>query len=66
MTPKNVVTLVNPGKDMKICTFLWIYYGYPSSSYEGVNVEQMRYECGKRMAKREDAKPDVVAGVPDS
>ncbi|MBP5773754.1 MAG: amidophosphoribosyltransferase, partial [Eubacterium sp.] len=66
MTPKNVVTLVNPGKDMKICTFLWIYYGYPASSYEGVNVEWMRYECGKRMAKRDNVKPDVVAGVPDS
>ena len=66
MTPKNVVTLVNPGKEMKICTFLWIYYGYPASSYEGVNVEWMRYECGKRMAKRDNVKPDVVAGVPDS
>ena len=66
MTPKNVVTLVDPNKEMKICTFLWIYYGYPASSYEGVNVEQMRYECGKRMAKRDNAKPDVVAGVPDS
>ena len=66
MTPKNVVTLVNPGKKMKICTFLWIYYGYPASSYEGVNVEWMRYECGKRMAKRDNVKPDVVAGVPDS
>ncbi len=66
ITPDNCVTLVNPGKDMKICTFLWIYYGYPSSSYEGISVEKMRYACGEKMAKRDNVKPDVVAGVPDS
>ena len=66
MTPKNCITLVNPRQDMKICTFLWVYYGYPSSSYEGVSVEQMRYHCGAMLAKRDDAKPDIVAGVPDS
>lgn len=66
LTPENCVTLVNPGKEMKICTFLWVYYGYPSSSYEGISVEKMRYNCGKLMARRDDAKPDVVAGVPDS
>ncbi len=66
MTPDKVTTLAEPGKDMKICTFLWIYYGYPSSSYEGISVEKMRYKCGEAMAKRDDAKPDVVAGVPDS
>ena len=62
----NAKTLVAPGKDMKICTFLWIYYGYPCSSYEGVSVEQMRYECGKLLARRDNVKPDIVAGVPDS
>ena len=51
---------------MKICTFLWVYYGYPSSSYEGISVEKMRYNCGASMAKRDDASPDIVAGVPDS
>lgn len=66
ITEKNCITLVHPNKDMKICTFLWVYYGYPASSYEGVNVEQMRYNCGKMMAKRDHIKPDVVAGVPDS
>lgn len=66
ITEKNCVTLVKPGTEMKICTFLWIYYGFPASSYEGVNVEQMRYNCGSKMAQRDDAKPDVVAGVPDS
>ena len=66
MTTDGVKTLVTPGDKMKICTFLWIYYGYPSSTYEGINVEQMRYNCGKALAKRDDAKPDIVAGVPDS
>ncbi len=66
MTSDSVRTLVAPGKDMKICTFLWIYYGYPSSVYEGVNVEEMRYKCGKALANRDNVKPDIVAGVPDS
>ncbi len=66
VTPTGVKTLVAPGKDMKICTFLWVYYGYPSSSYEGISVEQMRYNCGVHMAKRDNVKPDIVAGVPDS
>ena len=66
VTPEGVRTLAAPGKDMKICTFLWIYYGYPSSSYEGISVEEMRYHCGAMIAKRDDVKPDIVAGVPDS
>ena len=58
---------VRPAQDtMKICTFLWIYYGYPTSSYEGVNVETMRYRCGDALAKRDNVSPDIVAGVPDS
>lgn len=61
-----VTTLVAPGKDMKICTFLWVYYGYPASSYEGINVENMRYKCGQALASRDNVKPDLVAGVPDS
>lgn len=66
MTADGVKTLVAPGKDMKICTFLWVYYGYPSSSYEGISVEKMRYNCGKLLARRDNVKPDIVAGVPDS
>ncbi|NLL93744.1 MAG: amidophosphoribosyltransferase [Clostridiales bacterium] len=66
MTADGIKTLVAPGKDMKICTFLWVYYGYPSSSYEGISVEKMRYNCGKLLAKRDNVRPDVVAGVPDS
>lgn len=63
---ESVKTLIAPGKDMKICTFLWGYYGYPSSSYEGLSVEKMRYNCGRAIAQRDNAKPDIVAGVPDS
>ena len=66
ITPDSVKTLVPPGDKMRICTFLWIYYGYPTSVYEGVSVEEMRYRCGRLLAKRDDAKPDIVAGVPDS
>lgn len=66
MTPEGVRTLVKPGEDMKICTFLWVYYGYPSSSYEGISVEKMRYNCGKKLAQRDNVSPDTVAGVPDS
>ena len=68
MDEEGVKTLVAPGKNMKICTFLWVYYGYPSASYEGMSVEKMRYRCGECLAKRdaEMKKPDLVAGVPDS
>lgn len=66
MDADGIKTLVQPGEDMKICTFLWVYYGYPSSSYEGISVEKMRYNCGKAMARRDNVKPDIVAGVPDS
>ena len=66
LTPDEVVTLKEPGEEMKICSFLWVYYGYPTSTYEGVNVEKMRYACGRQLAKRDDEQPDSVAGVPDS
>lgn len=69
VTADCVKTLVKPGNKMKICTFLWVYYGYPSSSYEGISVERMRYNCGKYMAQRDkDSKLEIdsVAGVPDS
>lgn len=67
MNEEAVITLAAPGEQMKICTFLWAYYGYPSSSYEGVAVEQMRYNCGRALAKRdENVGADTVAGVPDS
>ena len=68
MTPDYVKTLVAPGTDMKICAFLWVYYGYPSSSYEGLSVEAMRVLCGRHLAKRDKGsiEPDLVAGIPDS
>lgn len=63
---EKITVLKEKEEKMKICSFLWVYYGYPCASYEGVNVEQMRYECGKRMAKRDNVKADISAGVPDS
>ena len=66
LTPDSLQVIVPPGNEMKICTFLWVYYGYPSSSYEGVNVEKMRYQCGDMLARRDDVQADSVAGIPDS
>ena len=69
MTPDGVTTLSAPGPKMRICTFLWVYYGYPSASYEGVSVEAMRVRCGQRLARRDNLTKneiDSVAGVPDS
>ena len=71
ITTEGVTQLAAPGKDMKICAFLWTYYGYPNSTYEGRNVEVMRCRNGEIMAQNEEAQgimPDVdyVAGVPDS
>lgn len=66
ITDQNCVTLMNPGEEMKICTFLWVYYGFPASSYEGISVERMRNICGTKMAGRDCVEADVVAGVPDS
>lgn len=71
ITPEGYETLKPAGEDMKICAFLWSYYGYPNSNYEGVNVEVMRYKNGEIMARDEAINgtlPDVdyVAGIPDS
>ena len=68
VTPEGIETLQKPGEKMRICSFLWVYYGYPTSTYEGVNVEEMRYKCGDMLAQRDAGQinPDIVAGVPDS
>lgn len=71
LTPDKLTQLAKPGKKMKICSFLWSYYGYPTSCYEGVNVELMRYRNGKIMAKHDKetgiaSDIDYVGGVPDS
>lgn len=55
-----------PRAEMSICAFFWIYFGFPASSYEGVNVENARYRCGELLARRSPADGDIVAGVPDS
>lgn len=71
ITPDEVITLSEPRKEMKMCAFLWSYYGYPTTSYEGINVEVMRYRNGEILAKKDqeqfpDLKLDYVSGVPDS
>ena len=68
VTPESVETVSPACEKMRICSFLWVYYGYPTSSYEGVGVEEMRYNCGKLLAQIDDHSIDVdiVAGVPDS
>jgi amidophosphoribosyltransferase len=55
-----------PNDRMQICSFLWVYYGYPASSYEGINVEAVRYRCGSALAKNDGVTADFVAGIPDS
>ena len=70
-TPEGIETLSPPRQEMHICSFLWVYYGYPTSAYEGINVEAMRYECGRLLARRDkiggtDVSPDIVAGVQDT
>ncbi len=71
LTPSEMIQLAAPGKEMKMCAFLWSYYGYPTSIYEGVNVEAMRYRNGATIAERDMAQGrsmeiDYVGGVPDS
>ena len=66
MKPEGIEILSPAREEMKICSFLWVYYGYPTSSYEGINVEEMRYNCGRMLAKRDHAQADLVAGIPDS
>lgn len=71
LTPDELIQLAPPRDKMKICSFLWTYYGYPTSTYEGVNVEIMRYRTGQIMARydRENGKADnldYIGGMPDS
>ena len=57
---------IPPRNRLQICSFLWVYYGYPASSYEGINVEAVRYRCGSYLAREDDVLVDLVAGIPDS
>ncbi len=71
LTPDTMTQLAAPGEEMKMCAFLWSYYGYPTSTYEGINVEAMRYRNGAAIAERDMAQGrtmeiDYVGGVPDS
>ena len=66
VTPDGYEVLKSPGEEMQICSFLWVYYGYPPSYYEGINVEYCRYRCGAAVARRDDVEVDFVCGVPDS
>ena len=55
-----------PNDKLQICAFLWVYYGYPPSFYEGINVDECRYRCGAAIAKKDDIKADFATGIPDS
>ncbi|MBW2258345.1 MAG: amidophosphoribosyltransferase [Deltaproteobacteria bacterium] len=66
VTASGVEELVPPGNYTQICAFLWVYYGFPASSYQGINVEASRNRCGAALARRDDVEVDLVAGIPDS
>ncbi|MBM3295927.1 MAG: amidophosphoribosyltransferase, partial [Candidatus Aminicenantes bacterium] len=66
LSPDGIEERVPPRDVLQICAFLWVYYGYPASSYEGINVEEARYRCGAMLARRYPVAVDFVAGIPDS
>ena len=66
LTADKMTQLRKPNKKMQVCSFLWVYYGYPVSEYEGVNVDASRYASGLAMAKKDEVDADFVSGIPDS
>jgi len=64
VTPDGYEQIKPPESLMQICAFLWVYYGFPSSSYEGINVDACRYNCGKALAANDDTEADYVSGIP--
>lgn len=66
ITAEGIEQLAEPLPEMQICSFLWVYYGFPVSSYEGRNVDEVRFESGELMGKRDEAEIDCVCGIPDS
>ncbi len=66
LTSDGYEQLRKPNKRMQVCSFLWVYYGYPPSYYEGINVDEARYRCGAALARRDTVEADFVAGIPDS
>lgn len=66
LTPDGYEVLKEPEKEMQVCSFLWVYYGFPTSSYEGINVEETRFRFGEAMGREDEAKVDCACGIPDS
>jgi amidophosphoribosyltransferase len=66
VNPEGFEQKAPPGEEDRICSFLWVYYGYPASTYERINVEMVRNRCGAALARRDDVEVDLVAGIPDS
>ena len=66
ITADEAETVQQPGDEMQICSFLWVYYGYPASSYENINVESSRYLCGQALTRADDVQVDMVSAIPDS
>jgi amidophosphoribosyltransferase len=66
ITAQGYKQIKQPGEKMQICSFLWVYYGYPPSFYEGINVDECRYRCGAALARRDTVDSDFVCGIPDS
>lgn len=66
LTPEGYRKVLPPLDQLRICSFHWIYYGYPASTYEDINVECARYRCGAALARRDQVEVDMVAGIPDS
>ena len=66
ITPEGYRQLRKPNEKMQVCSFLWVYYGYPPSFYENINVDESRYNCGAALAKNDNIQADFVAGIPDS
>lgn len=66
ITATGMDTVVEPSGSARLCAFLYVYYGYPASTYQGQNVEQVRYRCGEELARSNPTEADIVAGIPDS
>lgn len=66
ITAGGITQLRKPGEEMQICSFLWVYYGFPTSCYEGINVEAVRFACGAKMGQEDDSEVDCTCGIPDS
>jgi amidophosphoribosyltransferase len=66
ITADGFETRIPAAETLRICSFLWVYYGYPASTYEGRNVEAVRNRCGEALARRDSIRPDAVSGIPDS